>query len=183
MDTFPDVADSTLMQSIEENLRTGHLKGAQSGLDRALAAEPGSVPLLMLRAMAQFRQRLWKGAMADFKAARALDPGDPEAWLGEALCLAVTGDVYPAMEAFEALLVGHPEFVRGRIQAARFYFKLVVPAKGRAHLNAALAADPSADERREITAMMAEQEKLDRKRIYRPDFEALRRRKAARAAS
>jgi tetratricopeptide (TPR) repeat protein len=184
MAVLPQPADQeALMQQIRMHFKEGHLKQAHKALDLALAAEPGSVPLLMLRALAQSRQSLWEPAQADFAAARAAAPDDPEAWLGEALCLAARNMVYPAMELFEGMASRFPDFVRGHIQAARFYYKLVVLPKGKAHLDAALAADPSSDERREIEAVLVEQSRLDKKRYHRPDFEGMRRAKAARAQS
>lgn len=170
-----------LMHQIQAHFAAGHLQRAQEALTLALRAEPASVAFLMLRALAQSRQGLWEAAQVDFSAARALDPDDSEAWLGEALCLAARNEVYPAMGLFEGMTERFPDFVRGHIQAARFYFKLVVLPKGRAHLEAAVAADPNQAQRREIEAMLKEQARLDQKRYHRPDFESLRRAKAARA--
>jgi tetratricopeptide (TPR) repeat protein len=172
-----------LMKSIEEAFRDGHFMQAHKDLDQALAAEPDDVPLLMLRALAQSKLALWEGAQKDFAKARALDPEDPEAWLGEGICLAMRQDVYPALDLLEEILQRQPAFVRGHIQIARYYYKLCVSGKGKAHLQAALAADPSLDERREIDALLKGEALLDQKRMYRPDFEALRREKAARAGA
>jgi hypothetical protein len=55
------------------------------------------------------------------------------------------------------------------------HLKIGAIAKGKDLLNEALRRRPSLAERRGIEAALAEQEKLDKKRYYRPDFEALRR--------
>ena len=170
-----------LMQQIADEFKEGRFKKVQQSLDQALAIEPDDVPLLMLRAMAQTKQSLWVGAQADYAKARRLAPEDPETWLGEGMCLAIRQQVYPALDLLETLLQKQPHFVRGHIQVARYYFKLCVSAKGQAHLKAALAADPNLDERREIEEMSRSEAVLDQKRMYRPDFEALRREKNAKA--
>ena len=176
-----DVDRDAMMEEIGAHFRTGKMVKAQQSLDQALLAFPDDAPLLMLRAMAKFKQRHWETAQADFAAARALDPSDPEAWLGEGVCLAMRSEVYPALDLLENMLALHPEFVRGRIQAARFYYKLVVLPKAKEHLDLALAADPSGDERSEIERLLREQSALDQRRYHRPDFESMRREKAARA--
>lgn len=167
-----------LMGQIQAGFAEGRYMKVQKDLDLALAAEPDDVPLLMLRALAQTKQSLWEGAQKDFAKARALDPEDPETWLGEGLCLAMRQDVYAALELLEGILVRQPNFVRGHIQVARYYFKLCVSNKGQAHLKQALALDPSADERREIESISKEEAVLDQTRLYRPDFEALRKQRA-----
>ena len=169
------------MAEIAAHLGAGKLAKAQQCLDVALQAEPDDVPLLMLRAVAQVKQKLWEGAQTDFSRARALDPADPETWLGEGVCLAMRSEIPPALELLERMLELFPEFVRGRIQTARVYYKLVVLPKAKAHLDAALASDPNQAERKEIEELLKEQAGLDEKRYHRPDFESLRRAKAAQA--
>jgi len=184
MNALPVKADrDALFSQIAIHFKSGTLLKAQQCLDTVLAGDPWDVPALMLRAMVQVRLKLWEGAQADFSKARSLDPSDREAWLGEAVCLASRSDVYPALDLLERMLEAHPKFVRGHLQAARLYFKLVVLPKGQAHMKAALAADPTTEERREIEALLKEEAALDQKRYHRPDFEALRRQKAAQAQS
>ena len=82
--------------------------------------------------------------------------------------------MYPSIEIFETVLVKHPQHVRGHVQLGLLYFRLAAIAKGREQMQAALAAKPSLEERRQIEAILREQDRLDKQRYYRPDFEALR---------
>ena len=87
----------------------------------------------------------------------------------------------PALEILESMLKLYPGFVRGRIQTAKVYYQLCATTKGRAHLDAALDARPTPEERRDIEAIRIEQTELDVKRMQRPDFAALNRPKSKRA--
>jgi len=54
------------------------------------------------------------------------------------------------------------------------YYKLCATAKGKKHMESALAGRPAPHERRMIEQILKEQKTLDEKRFFRPDFEALR---------
>ena len=114
-------------------------------------------------------------AAADFRAARDLMPDDPDHWVDLAVSLAMDDQAYPAIEVFETLLARSPECVRGRVELGLLYLRLGAIPKGREHLQEALTHRPTPAQRQLIQAALREQDKLDRKRLYRPDFEALHR--------
>jgi tetratricopeptide (TPR) repeat protein len=167
-----------LLSQAEDQLKKGYLKEAQEGFSKVLEKSPELVPALVCRAIASFKLKQWEKAEADFVKAKGLDGSDTEAWLGLGMSLAMQEKVQAALGVLEDMLLLHPGFVRGRIQTAGLYYKLCLTTKGKAHLNAALEGYPSPEERHAIEAILSEQSKLDQKRIYRPDFEALRRAKA-----
>jgi tetratricopeptide (TPR) repeat protein len=157
-------------------LRQGLFDEAIDGLNACLSSEPDNVSALRGRGVAYFQMRKWGAAAADFSRVRDLDPEDLEGWVALGASLAMDLKVYPAIEVLETLVEKHPTFVRGRIQLGQLYFRLCVTAKGRLHMEAALASRPTLAERKIIEKTLEEQKKLDKKRYYRPDFEALRRR-------
>ena len=139
-----------------------------------LPASPDEAVALRDRAVAHFQRKAWAEARADFARARELDPSDLESWVGLGMSLAMVNEIYPAIEVFETLLAGHPDYARGHLQLGLLYYKLCVTAKGRTHLERALACRPTLAQRRLIEGVLQEQAKLDQRRYYRPDFEALR---------
>ena len=62
---------------------------------------------------------------------------------------------------------------RTHIQLGLLQFKLCPNAEGRKHMEAALKARPTLEERRLIEKTLKEQKDQDKGRYYRPDFEAL----------
>ena len=174
---------SALREKAQDFLKRSYLKEAQEAFDAVLELDPDSVVDLVCRGMASIKLKQWKKAEADFLKAKTLDPADQEAWLGLAVSTASLQRIPEAMEIFEAMLAMHPGFVRGHIQAARFYYQLVAVNKGKEHLDAALAGRPSPEQRREVEAIRLEQAELDKKRMYRPDFAALNRPKDAKAGA
>ena len=98
-------------------------------------------------------------------------------WVNRALDLAREGKVYPAIDALEDLLKRHPDFVQGYIEFGLLYIRVGAIPKGRKVLQEALTHQPTPLERQKIQLILYEQNRLDKKRYYRPDFEALHQQK------
>ena len=170
-------ANESLRAQAFEQLQQGLFEDAVESFTATLAFDPQDAKALQGRAIAQFQLKHWPEAQRDFEAAKAIDPDDPENWVGFGITLAVQTQIYPAIDVFEGLLAQKPQYVRGRIQLALLYFQLSLIAKGREQMQQALNQRPTLAERRFIESTLADQAKQDKKRYYRPDFEALRRQK------
>lgn len=158
-------------------LRDGMWEEAVETFSACLALDVHDAASLQGRAMTRFQLQQWAGAIADFRAAKAQHPSDLENWVGLGMSLAMDNQIYPAIATFEALLADHPDYVRGHLQLGLLYLQLGMIPKGRQQLERALAARPrpTLEQRRMIEATLRDQNTLDRKRYYRPDFEALAR--------
>lgn len=166
-----------MLQQASDHLKEGRFEDAVNTFTACLALDPHHDGALQGRGFARLQLKEWSSAQADFKAAKDLNPDDAEHWIGWGMSLALSNQIYPAIDAFEALLARQPRYVRGHVQLGLLYFKIGVIAKGREQLQKALTLRPTLDERRVIESTLSEQDKLDRRRYYRPDFEALRKKK------
>ena len=166
------------MQEIREaafqKLKEGYFEDARDAFSDYLLVESKDAKAYAGRAMAHFQLKDWPSATLDFKKATELDPDDLENPVGWAMSFAMDNKIYEAIGIFEKLLAEHPNFVRGHVQLGQLYYRLGVITKGHAQMDLALAARPSLVERRQIEQIKKEQMTLDKKRLYRPDFEALR---------
>ena len=82
--------------------------------------------------------------------------------------------VYEALAVLETLVQDHPAYFQGYIQLGLLNFKLGAIARGREWMQKALAVAPAREDQVKIHAILREQDKLDKDRYHRPDFEALR---------
>ena len=164
---------AVLKAQADEQLRNGLFEDAVEAFSACVAIEPRDAGALQGRARALFQLKRWAEASADFRAAKDADPADPESWVGLGMSLAMANQVYPAVDVLEELVATHPECVRGQIQLGLLYFQLSLVAKGRQRMQEGLAHRPTLSQRRFIESVLQEQAKLDCKRYYRPDFEAL----------
>ena len=112
-------------------------------------------------------------AEADFRTASQLNGTEPENRSGLAISLAMQNRIYEAIDIYEQLLAESPGFVPAYIQMARLQFKIGAIPKGREYLQRALRHKPSLTLRRMIDELLKEQQKLDKGRYYRPDWEKL----------
>ena len=177
----PDTSPKIDEQKVAELLRAGYssLQNADNttAIERfnaCLLEEPGLAPALEGRGAAHFKLEQWPEAEADFAEVLKAAPGNSEARLGYALCLIRQESVPKGLDLMESLVAEEPNFVRARINLATLYFKLGVPKKGREQMAEAQKRHPSPEQRHEIDSCLKEQNKLDQKRIYRPDFQALK---------
>lgn len=138
-----------------------------------LAVAPADARAYRGRGMAAFQLQRWPQAIEDFSKAKALDPHEPEHWIGLAMSLAMDQQIYEAIGIFDTFLADHPRHVRAHLQLAQLYYRLGAIPKGHRQVDLALAARPTLEERRTLEALKREQLTLDKKRFYRPDFEAL----------
>ncbi len=168
-----------MIERAYDRLRNGYFEEAVEGFSECLLLEPEDTGIYRGRAMAYFQIKKWLLAAADFRKVKELDPEDAEGWIGLAMCLAMEDKIYEAIEVFEELLVRQPRCVRAHIQLAQLHYRLGVITKGHQQLDMALAARPSLSARRMIDELKGQQLTLDKKRYYRPDFEALRRKNQA----
>ncbi len=164
-----------MVEQAYAQLKEGHFEDAIQAFSKCLLLEPSEARAYSGRGTAHLQLRKWQPAAFDFSMAHKLDPADAESRIGLAISLASDNRIYEAIDVFEALLADHPHFVRARIQFAQLYYHMGVITKGHQELDAALASRPSLAERRTIEQLKKEQLTLDKKRYYRPDFEALRR--------
>ena len=164
-----------MLKHAYEQLAAGALEDAVEAFSDCLRTDPGEARSHYGRGMAYFQLTQWPAATADFRQAKALNPAEPEYGLALAMGLAMGSAIYEAIAVFDELLAAHPQYVRGHIQLAQLYYRLGVITKGHRQLDAALAARPTAAERKAINELKGSQLALDKRRYYRPDFEALRR--------
>ncbi len=167
----------TLREQGFEELRQGAYEQAINTFTACLAQAPQASEAFRGRATAEFQLKQWQTALADFKQAHALDPEQLENWIGLGMSLAMNNDIYGAIGTLETLLEKSPNYARGHIQLGLLYYKMCMTAKGREHMEKALASRPVLDERRFIEDILRKEKELDAKRFYRPDFEALRKKK------
>ncbi len=163
-----------MIQEAYGQLKEGYFENAVEAFSECLLLEPREAKIYTGRGMAHFQLQKWALAAADFEKAKALDPDDPENSIGFAMSLAMENKIYEAIDVFEALIKRNPHYVRAHIQLAQLYYRLGVITKGHRQLDAASASRPSLAERRTIEQLKKEQLTLDKRRHYRPDFEALR---------
>ncbi|MBI3292351.1 MAG: tetratricopeptide repeat protein [Elusimicrobia bacterium] len=161
-------------------LKAGAFEEAVETFTASLAVAPERAEAFRGRALAQFQLKAWPSAASDFRRAKALNPQELDNWVGLGMSLAMDHQIYEAIEVLETLLVQHPSYVRGHIQLGLLYFKVGIITKGREQMQQALANRPTLADRRFIESVLKEQGRLDRKRYYRPDFEALRKLKEKR---
>ena len=175
-------APNALMQQAYEQLQEGRIEEAVEIFSAALAVDPREAKALRGRGLAYTQLKRWSLAASDFDAARTLAPEETDNWVDLGKSLAMQDQAYPALKVFETLLTQHPECVRGHIELGLLQLRLGAIPKARQHLQDALACSPPLQVRREIEAILREQDKLDCKRYYRPDFEALHQHEEQRAA-
>lgn len=163
------------LQVASRHLEVGAFEEAIEQFTACLLIEPKIAQACRGRALALVQLKQWQAAAQDFARARELDPDTLDNWVGLGISLASEGQVYRAIAVFDELLAKHPRYARGHIQAGLLYYRICATAKGRRHLETALACRPSPEERQLIERILREQAALDQRRYYRPDFEALRR--------
>jgi len=163
-------------------LQEGHADEAAEVFSALISSGVQSPDAYRGRGIAYMRLERWKDAVSDLTAARRLDPDDPEIWVNLAVSLARDNEIYPALAAFESVLIAHPNHLRAHVELAMVHFRLGAFPKGQQELRLALGCRPTLEQRRAIEQMLAEQKQLDHKRHFRPDFEALHRAEQARAS-
>ena len=154
-------------------LEQGFYEDAIESFSDYILIEPASAEAYHGRAQASFQLKNWPAAISDFEKTKELNPGNLESWTGLALSLAMENKIYEALGVFEALLADHPAYVRGHILLGQLYYRLGTITKGHEEMDLALASRPSLAERRQIEQLKKAELILDKKRLYRPDFEAL----------
>ena len=157
-----------------EQLQAGQFEDAIDAFTTCLAVYPESAKAVLGRAIARFQIKLWALAEQDFRRANELNAQEPEGRVGLGVSMAMQNKIYPALDVLEKLLKDFPDFVRGYIQLGLLQIKIGAISKGREYLKEALQHRPALPERQFIESTLKEQETLDAKRHYRPDFEALR---------
>ncbi len=168
MDLIAEILEKGFAQ-----LKEGYFEDAIQTFTDCLNIEPTAAPAYRGRAISHFKIAHWVEAAADFKKAQELDPKDLDNQVGFAMSLAMNNKIYEAIDVFENLLKAHPQYVRGHVQLGQLYYRVGLIPKGHAQMEQALASRPSLEERRMIEGVLKEQKTLDKKRYYRPDFEAL----------
>ncbi len=173
---------SILIRQACDQLQDGCAEEAAQTFSAVLAVDPHMPEALRGRGLAHMQLKRWSLAAVDFEAAARLAPADADAWVEWAKSLAMDGKIYPAMKVFETLLAREPECLRGHLELGLLHLQLGAIPKGRRHLQQALACRPPVAQRRQIERLLAEQDRLDRKRFYRPDFEALQKQRRGRGS-
>lgn len=158
-------------------LEEGRFEDAIDTFTDCLNIEPTAASAYRGRGISNFKMEHWVESEADFKKAKELDPNDLESHVGFGMSLAMKNKIYEAIDVFDNLLKNHPQYVRGHVQLGHLYYRMGLIPKGHAQMEQALASRPVLEERRMIEGLLKEQKVLDKKRYYRPDFEALRKNK------
>ena len=172
-----------LMQQAYEQLQTGRFEEAVETFSTSLSLQPRTAQALRGRGLAYAQLQRWPLAVADFRAVHELAPEDLETWVDLATSMSMIHEqTYQAIEQFEQLLNAHPDCLRGQFELGMLHLRLGAIPKGRQHLQHALACRPSFEQRRQIESILGQQDKLDHKRFYRPDFEALHQQEMKQAA-
>ena len=175
MNRPPDQVVQTLMKQAYDQLQEGQFEEAVETFSASLAIDPREPKALRGRGLAYLQLKRWSSATTDFEAARTLTPDDPDNWVELGISLAMDDQIYPAIDVLEKLLARQPKYARAHLELGLLHLRLGAIPKGRQQLQQALACRPTLAERRLIESVLREQDQLDRKRYYRPDFEALRR--------
>lgn len=170
----PGPALHALIDQAFEQLAEGVYEEAVETFSAALAVEPQQLRALRGRGLAHAHLKRWSLALADFHAVTELAPDDVDSRIDWANSLAMDTQVYEALTIFEYVLDRWPKNVRAHIELGRMHFRVGAVTKGREQLQRALTCRPTRAQRQLITDILQEQDHLDRKRAYRPDFEALR---------
>ena len=97
----------------------------------------------------------------------------PESRLMKAAQLSADSKIYEAVDELEALLQDDATCLQGYIQLGLLHCKVGAIAKGREYIHKALAVVTDSADKTKLTSILREQDRLDTKRLYRPDFEAL----------
>ena len=171
-DSAPEAA-KTLIEQAYGQLAEGRLEEAVETFSAAITLEPQEAAALRGRGVAQAHLKQWALAVKDFASARDVNPEQTDNWVDLGFCLGMDNQAYPAIEVFDTLLTKHPDCVRGHLELGRLHLRLGAIPKGREQLQQALACRPTLEQRRLIESILSEQDTLDKKRYYRPDFEAL----------
>ena len=162
-----------LMKQGYEQLQEGASAEAQETFSAALAIEPKSPGALRGLGIAFFQLKQWPSATNAFRKARDLAPEETDNWVDLGVSLAMDTQTYPAMEVFETLLARYPACIRGHVELGLLYLRLGAIPKGRQQLEKVLAYRPTPAQRQFVQSILNDQIKQDKKRAYRPDFEAL----------
>jgi tetratricopeptide (TPR) repeat protein len=177
MKTINDMTQTpfeTMSQQGFEQLGLGNYENAIDAFTACLAINPNSSKVLQGRGMAHIQIKAWPKAQTDFAAAYALDADDVENAVGLGMSLAMLNQIYEGISVLEKFLERFPTSARVQIQLGQLNIKLGAITKGKEYLKNALTCRPNLAERRMIESVLSQQEQLDNKRFYRPDFEALR---------
>ncbi len=153
----------------------GQYEEAVEQFSASLQAQPGDARAHRGRGLVYLQLQRWSLAAADFDSACHEDPTNLENWVELGISLSLDGKIYQALKVFETLLAREPRYVRGHLELGFLYLKLGAIPKGRQQLELALVCQPTPAQRQAIASVLREQARLDRKRLYRPDFEALHR--------
>ena len=156
-----------------QQLREGFFEKSIDSFSACLSLAPEDAGSLQGRAIARFQIKDWAGAESDFSRAKSLAMDDAENWIGYGMTLAMQLKIYPAIAELEAAIAKWPDLVRAYIQLGLLHLKIGAITKGKDMFQEALKHRPTLAERRFIEAQLNEQNKLDAKRFYRPDFHAL----------
>ena len=181
-DELPEAAQ-TLMKQAYDQLTEGRFEEAVETFSASIAMGSQEAQALRGRGLAYLQLKRWSLATADFTAARDLAPEDPNHWVELAISLARDDKAYEAIDVFEELLHQQPQCARAHLELGLLHIRLGAIPKGREQLQQALTCRPTLEQRRRIESMLHEQALLDRKRFYRPDFEALHRQRQAKSSA
>lgn len=163
-----------MIDNANQMLKAGCFDDAVEAYTKVIEQCPTTAEAFCGRAQAYFQLKNWNEALSNFSRARELDSKNLESWTGLAVSLAMNNKIYEAIDVFQICLTDHPGYVRGHFQLGLLYYQLGIINQGHEQMNKALSCRPTLAERRLIEQIHKKQKTLDKKRFYRPDFEALR---------
>jgi tetratricopeptide (TPR) repeat protein len=166
--------------AVEEMVQQGFSSLREGGFEEAIESFSAAHLLatdddrpLRGRGLAYLQLGNSTSAESDFLRACQLNGHEPENAMGLGVCFALQNKIYDALKIYEELIIQHPDFIPGYLQLGRLHLKIGAITKGRDVFKEALSHRPTLVQRRTIEAILKEQDQLDKRRYYRPDFERL----------
>lgn len=98
----------------------------------------------------------------------------PEDRIAKAQKLMESSQAYEAIRELEMLIEEEPRNFQALVLLGFVNFKLGAINRGREFMNRAFSCAPTKEDANKIRTILQEQDHLDKRRHYRPDFEALR---------
>lgn len=150
------------VQEASALLRAGDLPGAEKAIDRQLAAYPGDIAALNIRAMIRHQRGDIAGAIEAMGAAIAVDGGDVHAHFNRATLLHQAGRLEEAVHGYAGALAMEPRDVTAWVQRATAERALGRHADVVTSCEAALEVDPRNPQAlNELLAALGRLERLD----------------------
>jgi Flp pilus assembly protein TadD len=119
-------------------------------------------------------------AMGALRQAAQLAPESPEVMLVLGIALMRGMEMQEALNVLESAVTLAPESFYARFRLGECYMRIGVPTRAREELRVAMDVSTTAEERRMVRKLLSLEDARSPKRVWRPDFMALVRRRKPR---